>query len=658
LTVTRAPLTITANNTNKVYGAALPTFTANYSGLVNGNTPASLDTPVSLTTTATAGSAVGTYPITASGAVDANYTITFVNGTLTVTRAPLTITANNTNKVYGAALPTFTATYSGLVNGDTPASLDHPVILTTTATTGSPVGSYPITGNGAAVPSLASYAFDEGSGVVARDSSGNGFDASLVGGVQWVQGHSGSALSFDGVSSYAQVPSTAALNFGENNSFTIAGWVRSSPGYSTTSMLLSKETSLTGAGFGLWNLNTSTSRLYARLEDTDGDQSGWLVNGNGPYINDGGWHHVAMVVDRAQHQVALYTDGITSPPYDLATMGNDGIGDLSNAAAFTIGGSPYNYEGDIDDVRLYGAALSEQQIQSLYSDGAPVPPPVDSNYTINFVDGTLTIDRAATTGVIVSSANPALPAQEITFTSVLTALAPGAGTPTGNVKFLVDGLAGAIAPLSNGSASFSTATLQLGIHTVVAEYAGDGNFTGSTNTLTPEQVINTPPIALNDTIERYPTNGVNVELTTLLANDNDSDGDLLMITVSSNSAAGGTITVSGGVAFYIPPAGYTNSDSFTYRIADGRGGEATATVTVNIQGEPPQILTISHLDNGTCRLRLNGVSGRSYTFQYTDELNPGNWHTLSTGTANPLGVYEYVDTPPAELPARFYRSMY
>ena len=46
----------------------------------------------------------------------------------------LTITANNQTKVYGAALPTLTASYSGLVNGDTPASL---TTLPTLSTTGS-----------------------------------------------------------------------------------------------------------------------------------------------------------------------------------------------------------------------------------------------------------------------------------------------------------------------------------------------------------------------------------------------------------------------------------------------------------------------------------------------------------------------------------------
>ncbi len=149
LTVTPAALTITANNQTKVYGAALPALTASYSGFVNGDTVASLTTAPTLSTTATAASQVGGYTITASGAADPDYTISYVAGTLTVTPAALTITANNQTKVYGAALPALTAGYSGFVNGDTSTSLTTKPTLTTTATAASQVGSYTITASGA-----------------------------------------------------------------------------------------------------------------------------------------------------------------------------------------------------------------------------------------------------------------------------------------------------------------------------------------------------------------------------------------------------------------------------------------------------------------------------------------------------------------------------
>jgi hypothetical protein len=108
-TVNPAPLTISADNESMVYGSPFPTLTASYSGFVNGNTAASLTTPATLTTTATAGSPVGSYPIQPSGAVDANYTITYVAGTFTIT--PLAVISGtvfhdyNTNGVQDPGEP-------------------------------------------------------------------------------------------------------------------------------------------------------------------------------------------------------------------------------------------------------------------------------------------------------------------------------------------------------------------------------------------------------------------------------------------------------------------------------------------------------------------------------------------------------------------------
>ena len=136
-----------------MYGAALPSLTSTFAGLVNGDTYASLTTPALVNTTATGASPVvaSGYPITVSGATSDNYTIAFVAGKLTVTPAPLTITADDKSKVYGAALPPLTSTFAGLVNGDTYASLTTPALLNTTATGASPVvaSGYPITVSGA-----------------------------------------------------------------------------------------------------------------------------------------------------------------------------------------------------------------------------------------------------------------------------------------------------------------------------------------------------------------------------------------------------------------------------------------------------------------------------------------------------------------------------
>jgi len=150
INVLKKSLIITANNQSKVYGASLPFLSVTYNGFVNGDRVGELDLPAAVATVATAASAVGDYPIDVSGASDSNYEISFVNGTLTITPAALTITAVNQSKVYAAAAPDLLLGYTGFVNGDASANLDTPPLVTTAATAASPVGTYPITVSGAA----------------------------------------------------------------------------------------------------------------------------------------------------------------------------------------------------------------------------------------------------------------------------------------------------------------------------------------------------------------------------------------------------------------------------------------------------------------------------------------------------------------------------
>jgi hypothetical protein len=82
--VTLPSLTITASSATMAQGAAVPTITATYSGFVNGDHASSLTVAPSCSTTATSSSPAGSYPTSCSGAVDANYDISYVNGTLSV----------------------------------------------------------------------------------------------------------------------------------------------------------------------------------------------------------------------------------------------------------------------------------------------------------------------------------------------------------------------------------------------------------------------------------------------------------------------------------------------------------------------------------------------------------------------------------------------
>jgi len=140
------------------YGGKLPTLTATYTGLVNGDTSTTFttspNTPPKLATVP-ATSHAGQYTITISGASDPNYTINYVFGTLTINPAPLTITAVSVTITCGSALPPLTVTYTGLVNGDTSTTFttspNTPPKLSTVPAD-SPVGTYVITVSGAHDP--------------------------------------------------------------------------------------------------------------------------------------------------------------------------------------------------------------------------------------------------------------------------------------------------------------------------------------------------------------------------------------------------------------------------------------------------------------------------------------------------------------------------
>src|SRR5262249_24894919 len=122
LTVNKVDLTVIANNQTITYGTALPTLTATITGFVNGDNSAAVTGSPSFSTNATTSNGnpnAGAWTITAAAGslAAANYTFAaFNSGALTVNKAALTVTANATSKVYGASLPTFSATTTGFVN--------------------------------------------------------------------------------------------------------------------------------------------------------------------------------------------------------------------------------------------------------------------------------------------------------------------------------------------------------------------------------------------------------------------------------------------------------------------------------------------------------------------------------------------------------------
>jgi len=148
LSITKATLTATASSGSREYGAANPIFTVSYSGFVNGDTDLEIDTYA----TASSGGAtanVGTHAVTASGGLDNNYTFNYVDGALTITKATVTVTANDSIRQAGTPDPTFSASYSGFKNGETSSVIDTLATVSSSANLASPAGLYALQASGA-----------------------------------------------------------------------------------------------------------------------------------------------------------------------------------------------------------------------------------------------------------------------------------------------------------------------------------------------------------------------------------------------------------------------------------------------------------------------------------------------------------------------------
>ena len=136
------PSTVTAKSYERVYGEANPEFGYEVSG-------GALDGTPRITCEATEKSPVGTYDILVQRGTETDNNVTYVKGTLTITKAPLKIKAGTYTRKKGKENPKFTLTYEGFKNNETESVLTEKPTVTTTAQKASPVGDYVVKVSGA-----------------------------------------------------------------------------------------------------------------------------------------------------------------------------------------------------------------------------------------------------------------------------------------------------------------------------------------------------------------------------------------------------------------------------------------------------------------------------------------------------------------------------
>ena len=147
LTIAKAILVVTGNNVTTEYGDSFSIgFT--YGAFKNGDDASVLDTGASVYIVGTFPYNAGTYPIRPQELSDNNYTPNYVDGTLTVNKATLTVTADDQSKTYGDANPSFTVSYSGFKNNEDASVLDTEPTASSTAVNTTNVGTSSITISG------------------------------------------------------------------------------------------------------------------------------------------------------------------------------------------------------------------------------------------------------------------------------------------------------------------------------------------------------------------------------------------------------------------------------------------------------------------------------------------------------------------------------
>jgi glucose/arabinose dehydrogenase len=203
---------------------------------------------------------------------------------------------------------------------------------------------------------VARYAFEEATGSVTADLSGNNNSGTLSGGVSWTTGKFGTGINFGGAS--GEVVASDAPSLDLTGSFTLMAWVKPDTlaGFHT---ILIKESSAT---CGYW-LQTNGTQISSGFNAGSGCLDHQTTSAN---LATGNWYHIAAVLDRTANTFQIYLDGtsILAVPETAAPAPNT----ESLVLGRTHAGEFWN--GSLDDVRIYNRALTPAEIVQVRQ-GAP-----------------------------------------------------------------------------------------------------------------------------------------------------------------------------------------------------------------------------------------------------------------------------------------------
>jgi hypothetical protein len=386
----------------------------------------------------------------------ANYIGGTVSTTIDVVPAPLVVRTHDAAKIYGAPVPGFTAAFTGLVNGDTPASLAGALAFATAATSSSPVGTYGVTPAGLSSPNY-TIGFVAGTWSVLKAPVAMTLTASPTpSGVDM-------PITFTATVAAAQTAPTAP-----------AGTVRFFDGATLLgTATLSGNTAVLMTG----GLGVGSHTVEARY---DGDTSFDAGSRTATHVVNAAAATPAITLTTSRQPASITQSMTFTATITVATAGTIAFYD----GAILLG------SGSIASGRatlfVANLAAGSHAITARFQGNASAPP-VISPVLVQSITLTGWKDRTSTVA-LVSSGNPSALGATVTFTATASG---SSGTPTGRILFMVDGLVAGDptgVAMTSGQASVQVPSLNGGRHKVTATYLGSSNYRGSNGALT--QTVN------------------------------------------------------------------------------------------------------------------------------------------------------------------------
>jgi hypothetical protein len=627
------PVTFTATVSPAAPGAGTLTGTVTF---LDGGSPIGTGTlSAGVATFTTSALAAGNHTITTSYGGDGSFngnTGSLIGNPQVVNKAntATTVTSSLNPSVFGQSL-TFTATVSPVA----------PATGTATGTVtfldgGSPIGTGTLS---AGVATFTTSALAAGSHTITTsyggDASFNGSTGSLTGNPQVVN----KANTTTAITS-SQNPSV----FSQSVTFTATvSAIAPGAGTATGTVTFLDGGSPIGTGTLAGGVATFTTSALVTGNHTITTSYGGDGNFNG---STGSLTGNPQVVNKANTTTAVTSSSNPSalgqPVTFTATVSAvaPGAGTPTGTVTFLDGGSPIG-------TGTLSAGIATFTTSALATGNHTITTSYGGDGNFNGSTGSLTgnpqvVNKANTTTAVTSSLNPSALAQPVTFTATVSAVAPGAGTPTGIVTFLDGGSPIGTGTLSGGVATFTTSALAAGSHTITTSYGGDGNFNGSTGALTgnPQVILTAPIVTKGFAPAVIAPNGVSamtititnpvsnpVVLTGLAITDNFPSNLLVATPNGLTNTCGGTATAAAGSAIVTLTGGsvavnssctvrvnvtgtvsgtYTNTTGVVSSTNGGTGNTATANVTV----ASPPVITKTF---GATTLPLTGSTSLSFT---------------------------------------------